>query len=371
VSNPRWKTFLLIAAVWAATWMVLTAQLYLTVVPRGLGISFTEVAETQFLRVALWALFTPLVLLAHRRLPFDGRRDWLAFTVHLTLSIAAMFANYLLRLAIDEVTGATQRGTQDFSTYAVLLFNGRNFVDIFIYWMIIGARHIHGLYVREQAAAVAQAQLQAQLVEAEMHALKQQLQPHFLFNALNAVAMLVRDKQEERAVDTLAQLSALLRRLIDNTREQQVTLARELDFTQRYLEIEQVRFGDRLQVRYQVDDACLKVAVPSLLLQPLVENAVKHGISKRSAQGRVDISARFAAGRLELVVFNDKADTPDAPVTGTHIGMATTRDRLQKTYGADYSLVCQFNQTEGSRVKVSLPLRTAVSVLPVNPPPAP
>ena len=211
---------------------------------------------------------------------------------------------------------------------------------------------------------MARAELNAQLIDAQMHALKQQLQPHFLFNALNAVAMLVREKQDERAVETLAQLSTLLRRLIDNTREQQVSLARELDFTQSYLEIEKVRFGDRLQVRYDVAEQCLPVAVPSLLLQPLVENAVKHGISRRTAAGRIEITVRVSAGRLQIVVCNDPADEPAPAAAGVHIGLSTTRDRLRKTYGDDFSLECHFDRAEGPRVKISVPARPAPPAVP-------
>lgn len=356
----NWKYWLLIGLVWTAVWLVLTTQLYLTVVPRGLPISLAEVAETQFLRVAIWVFCMPLVLRTYRALPLQGRHDWLALTVHFAMSLVAMLFNYVLRLTIDEITGNSTRQNVDFTTYVVLSFNGRNFVDILIYWLIIGARHVHELYARQRNAEVARAELSAQLLDAQMHALKQQLQPHFLFNALNAVAMLVREKQEERAVETLAQLSALLRRLIDNTREQQVPLARELDFTQRYLEIEKVRFGDRLQVRYDVGEECLSVAVPSLLLQPLVENAVKHGISRRTAAGKVEVTIRSAAGRLHITVFNDPADEPAAINTnaGAHIGLSTTRDRLRKTYGEDFSIECQFDHTAGSRVKISVPTRT-------------
>ena len=138
--NPRWKSLLLHLAIWAAVWMVLTTQLYLTVVPRGLGISLGEIAYSQFLRVALWVLFTPLVLAIHRRHPLSGPHRWRAFFLHLVLSVAAMFANYGLRLASDELTGDSERGSLDFLNYLILSFNGRNFVDIGIYWLIIGAK---------------------------------------------------------------------------------------------------------------------------------------------------------------------------------------------------------------------------------------
>ncbi|MDI1320794.1 MAG: histidine kinase [bacterium] len=355
--KTNWNTRLLLGLIWLTVWLVLTVQLYLTVAPRGLGISLGDVAYGQFLRVALWALVTPLVRRLYLAIPLQGERRWLALAAHLSLSILAMFANYVWRVGLSELTQGSDRGSMGFFNSLVLNFNGRNFVDILIYWLIIGVRHMHELYDRQRAAEVAHAELNTQLLDAQMHALKQQLQPHFLFNSLNAVAMLVREKQDERAIETLAQLSALLRRLIDNTREQQVSLARELDFTQSYLEIEKVRFGDRLQVRYEVEESCLSVAVPSLLLQPLVENAVKHGISRRMAGGWIVITIRNLDGRLHITVRNDAVDEPAAAAAGAHIGLATTRDRLTKTYGADYTLECQFGRAEDSQVRISVPVR--------------
>ncbi len=360
MKNPLWKSVVLTIAIWLAVWMVLTTQLYLTVLPRALGISLGDVAYSQFLRVALWVLFTPLVLQLHRWLPLHGRRRWLAFGAHLAFSLAAMFANYGLRLASDEFTGSSERGTLDFFNYMVLSFNGRNFVDIGIYWVIIGVRSGWDLLRRHHELELAGSQLKAQLAEAELHALKQQLQPHFLFNALNSVAMLVRDKQEERAIETLALVSTLLRQLISSTRQQMVALEHELDFVQRYLSIEQIRFAERLKVGYDVDPACLKALVPSLVLQPLVENAIKHGVARRIAFGQIQIKARPAGGRLELEVRNDQADDGQPPAqTGAHIGLETTRARLRRTYGEDFRLDCDFGRPDRAVVRVSLPLRHA------------
>jgi two-component system, LytTR family, sensor kinase len=365
-TQPRWKIPLLIITIWASVWMVLTAQLYFTMLPFGMGVSLREVAFSQFLRVALWALFTPLVLQTLRWLPFDGRHDWRNFSIHFLLSVVAMLTNYSMRMGAAEFYGDSERGTLDFFNYAVLYFNGRNFVDILIYWAIIGGRTGWELLKSKHDLELARAELQTQLAAAELHALKQQLQPHFLFNALNSVAMLVREKQEERAVDTLALISSLLRRLIDSTRQQEVPFATELDFTQRYLEVERIRFGDRLQVDYSVEEACLRAIVPSLVLQPLVENAIKHGVSRRVAPGRIRIIARRGEGIMVLEVVNERGDTPGpAAATGSRIGLETTRARLQHVYGENFKLECDFNRPEGATVRISLPLRF-VEILPAT-----
>jgi len=364
--QPRWKIPLLIITIWVSVWMVLTAQLYFTVLPRGLGVTLAEVAYAQFLRVALWVLFTPLVLRVLRWLPFNGRHDWRNFSVHFLLSVVAMLANYSMRLVADEISGQSERMTLDFFNYAVLYFNGRNFVDILIYWAIIGVRTGWDLIQSKHELELARAELQTQLAASELHALKQQLQPHFLFNALNSVAMLVREKQEERAVDTLALISSLLRRLIDSTRQQEVPFASELDFTQRYLEVERIRFGDRLQVEYSVEEACLRAIVPSLVLQPLVENAIKHGVSRRVAPGRILINAKRGEGTMVLEVVNERGDTVGtAGSSGSRIGLETTRARLQHVYGRNFNLQCDFNRPEGATVRITLPLRF-VEILPAT-----
>lgn len=322
---------------------------------------FGQVYLSQFYRATFWMILVPAVIYLHRRLPLSGRRRFQNIAIHLGLSFAAMLLNYWVRYyLLFVVPGWMDHGVTDFFLISTARFNFNNLIDIPIYWAIVAGAHAIGLYRRQRDLEMVQSQLQTQVAEAELHALKQQLQPHFLFNALNAVAMLVREKQEDRAVDTLAQLSALLRKLIDNTRQQEVPLDRELDFTQRYLEIEKIRFGDRLEVNYDIPQEYLRALVPSLVLQPLVENAIKHGISRRIAPGRISVAVQAVAQRLQIEVFNDHADDPmpEGP-TRVHLGLETTRERLRKSYGADFELTCSFGEPDGARVRVQLPLRFA------------
>lgn len=353
---PRWKLWLVLVAIWFAVGLVLTMQLYLTVVPRGLGVTLEEVAVGQFARVLLWLALTPAVWWLCRKFPLEGRLRWRDLALHGLLSIGAMLANYVFRMAAGSVyfDGAFD----EFGLRLLLQFNGRALADIVIYWFIVGLAAGARLLRRHHESEVARSELQAQLAEAELRALKQQLQPHFLFNTLNSVAMLVRQKEEERAVDTLAALSALMRSLIDSNRQQEVSLDEELDFTERYLEIERTRFGsERLAVTYDIAADVLDAAVPTLLLQPLVENAIKHGISRRSTLGRVKIKAGRDGDRLRLEVFNDGPDQMTAARPGTHLGLETTRQRLQRIYASRASLECDFSSASGCVVAISLPYR--------------
>lgn len=345
--------------------LVLSIKNYLEISFYVPQLTFSQIYPFQFARALFWILLLPSVIYLQRLFPLAGKQRFRNLGLHLLLSFGGMLANYVVRYLFASawqipVAWWTLPTLKNAALWAVIQFNPNNLVDVPIYWLIIAGAYIGELYRRQRDLEVVQAQLKTQVAEAELHALKQQLQPHFLFNALNAVAMLVREKQEDRAVDTLAQLSALLRKLIDNTRQQQVTIASELDFTQRYLEIEKVRFGDRLIVKYAVEDALLCALVPSLLLQPLVENAIKHGISRRSEPGCVLVTIAHVGEKLFLEVFNDPADDEPPPaVPRVHLGLETTRERLHKTYGDDFDLQCSFQASDGSRVRVILPLRLA------------
>jgi signal transduction histidine kinase len=214
------------------------------------------------------------------------------------------------------------------------------------------------------------AQLESDLARAELTVLRGQLHPHFLFNSFNAVASLVRQKRNESAVEIIAQLSALLRLAIERTGRQELPLEEEIDFIRRYLEIEQVRFGEKLRLDFALDPAALDAAVPNLLLQPLVENAIKHGISRRTRPGTVRLAVHRQDGRLQLEVVNDGPDgspleTEDGDGRRGGIGLSNTRARLEKIYGTDYRLEMTPRPEGGMRVFLDLPWRLMSALKPV------
>ena len=206
------------------------------------------------------------------------------------------------------------------------------------------------------------AQLESDLARAELSALRGQLHPHFIFNSFNAVASLVRQKRNDSAVEVIAQLSALLRLALERTGRQELPLGEEIDFIRRYLEIEQVRFGEKLRLDFSLDPAALDVVVPNLVLQPLVENAIKHGISRRIRPGAVRLAARRVEGRLQLEIVDDGPDgSPVEREAGEQrtggIGLANTRARLDNIYGSDYRLELTPRPEGGMRVLLDLPWR--------------
>lgn len=227
--------------------------------------------------------------------------------------------------------------------------------NLFQSWLMIGVAHALLYAERAHQRGQQAMRLQAQLADARLSALSSQLNPHFLFNALNSIAELVHS-DPDAADRMIVGLSALLRSSLDKSGTQVVALQEELRLLGHYLDIEKVRLGKRLRVHWSVAPDALALPVPPLLLQPLVENAVIHGISRRIAPGWISVRAYCdAQNRLLLEVQNDSADS-EAP-GGHGIGLATTRARLECLYGDDFELDLQRGQDVGTLVRLALPLR--------------
>jgi LytS/YehU family sensor histidine kinase len=248
----------------------------------------------------------------------------------------------------------------DLGVTLVLSFNGVTVTDIGIYWGIVGVLALKSFAQREDALELRSAHLQAALARAELRALKYQLKPHFVFNSLNAVAALIREERYGKAIDTLADLSMMMRTLSDAPAHERIPLQQEIEFIRHLLAIEQVRFGDKLQVRIEVEPSVAQALVPNLVLQPLVENAIKHGISKRVRPGRVTVLAGATPDRqwLRLQVLNDGPSAVRTP-EGTAfpgVGLSATHSRLQHLYGDRFSLRLDLEREEDAFVEVLLPL---------------
>jgi two-component sensor histidine kinase len=231
---------------------------------------------------------------------------------------------------------------------------------LMMYWFVVFAHlgwHYYRRYREREMQAV---ELQQKLVEARLEALRMQLNPHFLFNTLHAVSALIHE--DPNAADrVLARLSELLRLSLDQAKPQEVPLSEELAFLDRYLEIEQTRFADRLQVEKEVEAETEYALVPYLILQPLVENAIRHGIEPREDTGRLAIRARRSNGTLQLRVSDNGAGLPEengAPLR-EGIGLSNTRSRLQHLYGDDYRLELVSAPCGGLEARIDIPYRTA------------
>ena len=226
-------------------------------------------------------------------------------------------------------------------------------------WAIIGAGYTFEIYRKFKNEQIKAAQLEGRLVQSELSSLKQQLHPHFLFNTMNTIAVLVREERNDEAVSLLAKLSALLRISLDTARIEEVTVRQEMEFLERYIDIQKMRFADRLSVDTAITSEALEARIPNLLLQPLVENAILHGVAPKNGPGRITVAGSVCEGRLHLEVRDDGLGI-DGTRTGRAregIGLSNTRERLNRIYGVHSQLVLKSELGLGTTVSIVLPCR--------------
>jgi two-component system, LytTR family, sensor kinase len=310
----------------------------------------------------LYAVLTPFVFRAGRRLPLQPPHLARNIALHtagaLGMCVAWAGLGTLLRLAIFPAPDAT--GPTVLREFAGWVFTTLPF-GVGVYFALIGIEHSLFYFAQARERETQAARLAAQLAEARLGALRMQLNPHFLFNSLNAIAVLVRDRNTAAASRMIELLSDVLRQVLRAGETHEATLAAELEFLERYLAIEHVRFSDRLRPRIEVDPAIGGAAVPRFLLLPLVENALRHGIARRADAGLLIVSARCEGADLVLTVRDDGPGlTPGAPGSGG-VGLANTRARLAALYGGRASLDIANAAGGGVAATVRLPYHEAES----------
>jgi sensor histidine kinase YesM len=311
-----------------------------------------------------WALLTPIVALLARRFRLDTRR-WTAVLIHMAAAVVLSLIHLSLTGVLYYRTHT--RGLPQIPnalTQIERFIDGYLILDLLAYGAIVGCCWAFDFYrrfrVEERAAAALQvraARLESSMNQAKLDALRMELNPHFLFNTLNAISGLVRRSENAAAVSMLARLGDLLRATLDRDAGQEVPLETELDFLAGYLEIERIRFHDRLSVEMDVDPAALSALVPTKILQPLVENAVRHGIAPLPGPGRDSVGAHRENGRLVLVVRDTGGGFSTNGAGRWGVGLSNTRSRLEQLYGGEASLVIGDGESGGT-VSVTLPCRT-------------
>lgn len=293
-----------------------------------------------------WAALTPLILWLSSRWPLS-RASWLRNgTVH----IVAMLVIGIAKLLVDQQLRAWIFGFRPYLLLSNLAFN------VIVYWAIVAVAH--GLHSHRSAREreLRASQLEARLAETRLQLLSMQLQPHFLFNTLNAISELVHE-DPDTADAMITGLSTLLRETLAAGDMREVTLRRELALMRSYVDIQRARFGERLHVTVTADDAALDAAVPALLLQPLVENSIRHGLASRAAAGCIDVAVRRTGNRLVLSVQDDGAGL-DAAMSREGIGLGNTRARLAALFGPECSLEMTSPDQGGVLVTISIPYRS-------------
>lgn len=304
-----------------------------------------------------WALLTAPIMRLNRRFPITNWRSLKTWLVHLSACISADLLWSSWSTTLQRVLNPYDEPgpPKPFHFLWFQTFGKYIFFSMILYGAILAIETVIDSRARLARQQAETARLNEQLSQAQLDALRRQIEPHFLFNTLNSVSALIREQRNDAAVMMIAGLSDFLRRLLADPSRQQVALAEEMEFAQKYLDIQKVRFVDRLQLAVDVPSDLLVAQVPTLILQLMVENAIKHGIAKRAQGGLVRISASRSNGTLTLSVYNDGPGLPTTNRSPSGIGLSNMRTRLQGLYGEAFVLDMRNQQPGGVEVSVSVP----------------
>lgn len=344
---------------WAVYGLFFTSQAYLNQAFFGKEVRWGQALAVWMLCAFAWALLTPAILWLARRFPFR-RKAWLpTLLIHIAAAIFFSFFSLVVYMLVWRALLWSQMiSSLPFASLRNLVIADFH-SGLLIYASLIAIRNALDTYRKYQEREVRAAQLEAQLSQAQLDALRKQLHPHFLFNTLNTVSILI-DEDRVAARNMLVRLSDLLRSTLDSAKTHEVSLKQELEFIEGYLEIERMRFSDRLSVELHIDPKALNAQVPDLILQPLVENAIRHGIAPRSAAGTIAIYADRLNGDLRLQVQDNGRGLQQGQRQPEKqgVGLANTRSRLRQLYGSRHHFEIVNLDEGGVRVAITIPFHT-------------
>ena len=353
-----------IVAVWALLGVIYAGPIYLETHFEKMGHSPLRIFSWGILSWLAWAPLTPVMVWLARRFSLIGSQWKSSLLAHVpgfvVLSILHSAAATFITLSIrpfDDMGRSPELFWPRFLSRVPGSFGS----DLLIYGGVIGICYALDYYQKYREREFVATRLEAQLAQAQLDALRMQLHPHFLFNTLNNIVGLVRDNKNQAAVNMLVGLSDLLRHTLDHSDRQEVELREELNFIKLYLSIQEMRFSDRLQIEFNIDPETTKAMVPNLILQPLTENALRHGIARSADSGMVGISSAAENGHLRLTVYDNGAGLPhDWQLKGSAgIGLANTAARLQQLYDDNHQFDIRNRDGGGVEVVIVMPLRTS------------
>jgi two-component sensor histidine kinase len=352
VIKKKLKSGLLIFGFYTLAWMIFIPQNFLFNLnaqkPAYDGITFLRVAAPSY----LWAVFTPLVFRLGNRFPVERPHQIKNLALHLMLSILVPFIHAVGFTCIMQIF-VTRINYLDYfrnnpATFLTQVTNGFG-----VYIGLVAFTHASNYFRRYRDR-------EFRLQQAELEALKTQLHPHFLFNTLNAISALVYVSPPD-ATKTISQLSDLLRLTLRHDKAQEVSLKDELDFLRKYLQIQQTLLQERLEIDWRIEPETLDALVPNMILQPLVENSIRHGIAPKEEGGRIEIFSRRTDDQLFIEIKDDGLGT-ESENTGTGIGLINTKARLKHLYGKEHKFENDVPENGGWRVRIMLPFREAQEI---------
>jgi two-component system, LytTR family, sensor kinase len=356
VRAARWPW---IVAVWTGVGVINASQTVFPMHAVGMHHAWVSLFLTLMLVWLPWALATPLVVRLGRQFPPRRAIASLGWLIHLgamtAIGLSSAAWSALLEILLNP--WAQSPPPDSFMEKWLSTFCYGQLTTAVLYAFILTIDYVLESRHRMARQKMEAVQLSEQLYKAQLDALRRQIEPHFVYNSLNAVAGLIRDGRSDAAVEALVALSEFLRGAAEDSNRPQVPLEQEVHSLRRYLEIQKARFAERLQVTVDIPAELLPARVPSLILQPLVENAIKHGIAKRVQGGAIEVTAASSNGTLSLCVGNDGPPlSGDWETRRTGIGIANLHTRLKIMYGTGFELSLRNRDTGGVEALVSLPL---------------
>ena len=350
-----WLRWLFFFCVWTLLGVSFALSTYLGARQDNVQISWKRVISGYLADFYLWGMLSPLIFLLARR--FELRKHFPRnVLIHLGASI--VLSGFVISAASPLVWYFGYPNLARNPTLAILWRNNAFSAYYFhqgltIYWTTLVVALALYYYRGLRKGEAQTARLTAQLAQAQLQALKMQIHPHFLFNTLNSIAALLH-KDVEAADRMIARLGDFLRLTLQSSDTQTVDFEQELEFLKCYLDIEHIRFQDRLTVELDIDSQALKATVPNLILQPIVENAVRHGVARQTSQGHITIRARREGERLIMTV-EDNGPGLKAQSNGSGIGISNTRARLEQFYGSDFKFQIANSTERGASVTLDVP----------------
>jgi signal transduction histidine kinase len=361
-TGARSNRWLWIAAMWCAGGLFEASQSVLIMrFAENKRHSWLPLFATELATWLPWALATPLVIGLARRYPIIRGTTVRTIAVHLATfaTISAVAEVWSAALQVLFNPWGNRRPPTFWDTWSTTLLY-QVLIFLIAYALILTITYLVDSRENIARQMTETARLNEELSKAQLGALRRQMEPHFMFNTLNSIAGLVRDQRNDAAVSMIVGLSEFLRRAAEDSHRSQVTLAEEVEYLQRYVDIQRVRFGERLRVSVDIPADLLDTQVPNLLLQPLVENAIKHGVAKRVVGGDVRVTGARRDGSVCLSVYNDGPSFPeDWQTSGVGVGLANLRTRLKILHGDTSELQMRRAGADGVEVVVTLPLKEA------------
>ena len=329
---------------------------------------FWQILSWQLFSGYVWFAISPIILLLGQKFSFEEGKWKTSIPIHVVASLVIAVAQLAIDAYVLPKLGYMRRyeTASYFDIFKIFLLVNVHF-GVAIYWGVIGVQQAIKYYRKYRERELRTSQLEARLATSRLQVLKMQLHPHFLFNTLNAISELIY-RDPESAERMISDLSDLLRMSFENLEVQEIPLKQELEFLEKYLEIEQMRFRDRLKVQMRISPETLDASVPNMILQPLVENAIKHGIGPRSEGGQINIIALRQNGHLQLMVSDNGLGVPfgDLENLTEGVGISNTRRRLRHLYGDGHTFKLKNAENSGLVVGLTIPFKESENSMGLN-----